>query len=218
MDVVLLTLTVLSLAAAIGFGVLSWRVGREERERSIARIASLSTAMDPVSEGERVAVGSVFESRADRLRSRPMIKVGVGAAMALALVVGGIIGVRTGSAPAAPVDTVRSLPLELVSMRHQREGTTLKISGLVRNPSASSPVSGVTAVIVGFDQKGEFVASARAPIEFTPLAPGDESPFVVAVPNVPNVAKYRVSFRTADGAVVRHVDMRGQAQLLQAER
>ena len=34
MDVVLLSLTTLSLAAAAGFGALSWRVGREERERA----------------------------------------------------------------------------------------------------------------------------------------------------------------------------------------
>src|SRR5882672_4202735 len=44
MDVVLLTLTTLSLAAATGFAALSWRVGREERERSRARIAALATA------------------------------------------------------------------------------------------------------------------------------------------------------------------------------
>ena len=49
MDVVLLTLTTLSLAAAAGFGALSWRVGREERERARARIAALSTAMAPPS-------------------------------------------------------------------------------------------------------------------------------------------------------------------------
>src|SRR6185503_13078356 len=45
MDVVLLTLTTLSLAAAAGFGFLSWRVGREERQREQARVAALATAM-----------------------------------------------------------------------------------------------------------------------------------------------------------------------------
>ena len=45
MDVVLLTLTTFSLAAAAGFGFLSWRVGREERQREQARVAALATAM-----------------------------------------------------------------------------------------------------------------------------------------------------------------------------
>ena len=47
MDLVLLIVTTLSIAAAAGFGALSWRIGREERERAMARIAVLSTAMDP---------------------------------------------------------------------------------------------------------------------------------------------------------------------------
>src|SRR5512138_2590182 len=45
MDVVLLTLTTLSLAAAAGFGFLSWRIGREVRQREHARVAALATAM-----------------------------------------------------------------------------------------------------------------------------------------------------------------------------
>ena len=116
MDVVLLTLTTLSLAAAAGFGALSWRVGREERERSRARIAALATAMDPPSPGAasagsrispkaapapRVAVGSVFDRGNEGLRGRPMIKVAVGGVMALAIVIGAIIGARSGGTPAS---------------------------------------------------------------------------------------------------------------------
>ena len=103
-------------------------------------------------------------------------------------------------------------------MRHQREGTTLTVSGLIRNPSSGAAVNGVTAVVFAFDRNGGFVASGRAPLEFGSLAPGDESPFVVAVPNVSDVARYRVSFRT-DHGVVRHVDRRSnQVQLAQAVR
>src|SRR5262245_48037517 len=91
MDVVLLTLTVLSLAAASGFGFLSWRVGREERERSAARVEALGNAMEPVSQGERIAVGSVFE-RGEGLSSRPMIRAIVGGVMALAIVIIAIVG------------------------------------------------------------------------------------------------------------------------------
>ena len=103
-------------------------------------------------------------------------------------------------------------------MRHQRDGTTLKVSGLVRNPAAGAPVNGVTAVVFAFDRSGGFVASGRASLDFSSLAPGDESPFVVAVPNVSDVARYRVNFRTGRG-VVRHVDRRGApAQLARAGR
>jgi hypothetical protein len=231
MDVVLLIVTTLSLAAAAGFGALSWRVGREERERARARIAVLSTAMDPPSTrassgqtasttsayaGQRVAIGSVFDRGNEGISGRPLIKVAVGAVMMLTIVIGAIIGARSSGAPASDVSGFR--PLELVSMRHQREGTTLTVSGLVHNPAAGAAVNGVTAVVFAFDRNGGFVASGRAPLEFGSLAPGDESPFVVAVPKVSDVARYRVSFRTGHG-VVRHVDRRSnQVQLAQAVR
>jgi hypothetical protein len=231
MDIVLLTLVVLSLGTAAGFGVLAWRVGREEKERGKARIAALSTAMDPpspeASAGQashttsshpetRVAVGSVFDSGREGIHGRPMLKVAVGAVMALTLVIGAIIGARTGGAPASRPR--EGAPLELVSMRHLREGATLTVSGLVRNPAAGASVNGVTAVVFAFGRDGGFVASGRAPLDFSMLAPGDESPFTVTVPNVSDVARYRVSFRTGRG-VVRHVDRRNvQVQLAQAVR
>jgi hypothetical protein len=238
MDVVLLTLTTLSLGAAAGFGFLSWRVGREEREREQARIAALSTAMTPTAAlrgfGEtgdppvetRVAVGSVFGRAAEGLRGRPGIKFAVGGAMALTILIGALIGARMGEASDAPAAaSVKAAgtantpaPLELMSMRHQREGTTLTVSGLVRNPAKGTRVNGVTAVVFAFDRNGGFVASGRAPLDFSALAPGDESPFVVSVVNVSDVARYRVTFRSASG-VVRHIDRRGaQVQLAQAVR
>jgi hypothetical protein len=220
MDVVLLSLTTLSLAAAAGFGALSWRVGREERERARARIAALSTAMAlPSSETpllSGVAVGSVFDRSEEGLRGRPMIKVAVGAVMALTIIIGAIIGART--ADRTPSVTSAPAPLELMSMRHQRQGTTLTVSGLVRNPGKGAAINGVTAVVFAFDRTGAFVASGRAPLDFGALAPGDESPFVVNVPNVSEVARYRVTFRSGTG-VVRHIDRRGsQVQLAQAVR
>lgn len=220
MDAVLLTITTLSLAVAAVFGALSWRLGRADRERSRARIAALSTAMElppePGTVRSPVTLGSVFEREDEGVRRRPMITVAVGATMALTIVIGAIIGARTGGVPASRV--TRSAPLELVSMRHQRQGATLTVSGLVRNPAAGTPVDGVTAVVFAFDRSGGFVASGRAALDFRALAPGDESPFVVAVDNVSDVARYRVSFRTERG-VVRHVDRRtDQVQLAQAVR
>jgi len=224
MDVVLLTLTTLSLAAAAGFGALSWRVGREERERERARIVALSTAMAPATSEtpllSGVAVGSVFDRSTEGLRGRPMIKVAAGAVMLL-LVAGGIfIGSRTSDTADASATVQRNggRPLELMSMRHQRQGTALTVSGLVKNPAAGAAVQGVTAVVFVFDRTGAFVASGRAPLDFSTLAPGDESPFVVNIANVSDVARYRVTFRTGD-TVVRHIDRRSDhVQLAQSVR
>jgi hypothetical protein len=224
MDVVLLTLTILSLAAAAGFGALSWRVGREDRARARARMAALSTAMAPPSAEAPlltgVAVGSVFDRPAEGLRGRPAIKLVAGVVMLL-LIAGGVFLTSPSSGPArASVNAQgnQGRPLELLSMRHERQGTTLMVSGLVKNPPAGAAVKGVTAVVFAFDHTGAFVASGRAPLDFGALAPGDESPFVVNVPNVPDVSRYRVTFRSGTG-VVRHIDRRAnQVQLAQAVR
>jgi hypothetical protein len=99
-------------------------------------------------------------------------------------------------------------PLELISLRHDRQGSKLEVSGLVRNPASANPVEHLTAVVFLFDPAGAFVASARAPIDFTKLAAGEESPFVVTLDAPADVSRYRVSFRTDEG-IVPHVDRRG---------
>jgi hypothetical protein len=71
-------------------------------------------------------------------------------------------------------------------------------------------VERVSAVVFLFDQQGQFVTSAKAPIDFLKLTAGDESPFVVKVAAPQSVARYRVSFRTDDGTLP-HVDRRGEA-------
>jgi hypothetical protein len=260
MDVVLLTLTTLSLAAAAGFGFLSWRIGREVRQREQARVAALATAMTGpsavrvrdeaapqsilrgfgeggprlgeafLSEADtaetKVAVGSVFDRATEGLRGRPAITAAVIGAMVMTIVVGAIIGARVSDSAAASTTPARSealttnaaAPLELMSMRHQRQGTTLTVSGLVRNPAQGVAMNGVTAVVFAFDRTGGFLASGRAALDFSALRPGDESPFIVNIQNVSDVARYRVTFRNG-GGVVRHIDRRGnQVQLAQAVR
>ena len=220
MDVVLLTVTTLSLAAAAGFGALSWRVGREERERERARVAALSTAMGPATPETplvgAVVVGSVFDRSTEGLRGRPLIKVTAGAVM---LVLTAAVVFLSAPASTKPgIGQAGAAPLELMSMRHQHQGTTLTVSGLVKNPATGAAVNGVTAVVFAFDRTGAFVASGRAPLDFGALAPGDESPFVVTVSNVSDVARYRVTFRSGD-SVVRHIDRRSdRVQLAQAVR
>jgi hypothetical protein len=103
-------------------------------------------------------------------------------------------------------------PLELVSMRHERRGTRLAVTGLVRNPVAGAPVERLAAVVFLFDQQGGFISSARANVDFLKLTPGDESPFVIDVEAPSNVTRYRVSFRN-DTGIVPHVDRRGQQPL-----
>src|ERR1041384_6607105 len=208
MDIVLLTITTLSLAAAAGFGFLSWRVGREESDRERARVAALSTAMSP-SEADTpllagVAVGSVVQRPTDGLRGRLAIKVAAGVVMLL-MIGGGMMLTSWMSNNSAATKT--AAPLELMSIRYERKGTTLTVSGLVKNPASGLNVNGLTAVVFAFNGTGALIAGGRAPLDFSALAPGDESPFIVNVPNVTDVARYRVTFRSGD-AVVRHVDRR----------
>jgi hypothetical protein len=63
-----------------------------------------------------------------------------------------------------------------------------------------------TAFLFGAD--GTFLASGRAPLDFTILRPGDESGFVISVPVTLPVARYRIGFRGDDGRIIGHVDRR----------
>jgi hypothetical protein len=134
------------------------------------------------------------------------------AAAVIAIVLAGGVLVRmshrgdartTAHAQAVPA------PLELLSLRHDRQGVNLSVAGLVRNPPAGLALERVTAVVYLFDQQGAFVTSAKAPIDFLKLTGGDESPFVVKVAAPTSVARYRVSFRTEDGTLA-HLDRRGE--------
>ena len=96
-------------------------------------------------------------------------------------------------------------------MRHTRAADGLTVTGLVRNSGAGDAVS-ITAVVFVFDRDGGFVASGRAPLEFGSVARGDESPFKVTIPDVKDVGRYRVSFRSTSG-IVPHVDRRATLQV-----
>lgn len=122
----------------------------------------------------------------------------------------GEIGSEGASATSqAATDSPR--PLELLSLRHGQRADTLTVTGLVQNPRNAGPVSKVFATAFVFGADGTFLASGRAPLDFTTLGPGDESPFVVTVPVKGDVARYRVGFRGEDGRVIAHVDRRGGA-------
>ncbi len=113
------------------------------------------------------------------------------------------------TAQASAVAASASAPLELISLRHERQGSRLTLSGLIRNPPAGAALDGLTAVVFLFDAQGGFISSARAGVDFKRLVAGDESPFVVTIEAPSQVARYRVSFRTEAG-VVTHVDRRAE--------
>jgi hypothetical protein len=140
---------------------------------------------------------------ADRRRvTTPLIAAAVSAVV---LVAGGTV-LRNEGAPAA-ARAGSAAALELVSMRHARDGHTLTVTGLVRNPASGAAISDVAVLIFTFDRSGEFVASSRGALALPVLQPGDEAPFAVTVTDLADVGRYRVSFRTPAGPL-RHVDRR----------
>jgi hypothetical protein len=65
MDIILLGITVVSLAVALVMSVMAWRVTRDEKQRSAARVAALSLAASD--DDVRPNVKSIgFESRAEK--------------------------------------------------------------------------------------------------------------------------------------------------------
>ena len=176
-------------------------------EDSYATEAGLHTGAAP---------SGMFE-RAPRsgLQGRPLLKLGVGFTMAVLVIV---LIAMSGDRERASADgprTAAQVParheLELLSMRHARTGDALRVTGLVRNSGAATS-SAIMAVVFVFDRDGGFVASGRAPLEFGDIARGDQSPFQVMIPEVKDVGKYTVSFRTQAG-IVPHVDLRRTLQV-----
>jgi len=201
--------TVASILVAIALAAYAWSLHRGERRRSAARVSALAAAIDGTA-GHTPAM--FHRDRDSAVQGRPLLKVAVGFAMAVAIIVLIAMTSDRHGAPDAPATAVQQTQdsLELLSMRHQRAGEVLTVTGLVRNPGvAPGPI---TAVVFAFDRDGGFVASGRAPLEFATIAAGDESPFQVTIPDVKDVGRYRVSFRTTAG-VVRHVDRRPALQV-----
>lgn len=111
-------------------------------------------------------------------------------------------------APAPSATAAVAQALELLSLQHAQQDGTLVISGLVQNPRGSSPLADVHATVVLLAADGVTLATSRAPLDFTILAPGAESPFVIRVPAAGSVARYRVGFRGGDDRILGHIDRR----------
>src|SRR6185503_7587885 len=82
-------------------------------------------------------------------------------------------------------DTVPPIagPLELVALGHERDGDSLTVRGVLRNPASGVEVHQLTAVVLMFNHDGGFVASGRAPVQAITLEPGRETTFVVSLPS-----------------------------------
>jgi hypothetical protein len=237
MDTTLVTVTLLSMAMAASLSVIVWRMLRDERHRSEARVVALTAkagTRDP-GQGTRDLIlrePPVSASVATRMFAERQVTSPWGTRFAvmagLGLVVASLIllaltataksaatrqaGRTAAAAVAANAGSNPSVAgLELLSLRDTRQPGSLTITGLVQNPRGGAPLSRVTVTAYAFDDQGAFLASGRASIDVTALAPGDESPFVVSVPVTETVARYRIGFRNEDGRVIAHIDKRQQA-------
>ena len=229
MDTLLITLTLISIIAAATMGWIAWRTTRDARQHEAARIAALAAAAGIVprpavaSSDDRATAavrgpaaqppeaadvtlpsGFLAAESPTVARSSPQRALAAAAA-ALAVLLGA--GIYTRLPDTETTERAAVSPLELLSLRHEREGTQLSVVGLVRNPAAAPALDRVSAVVLLFDQSGAFVTSAEAPLDAGRLTAGDASPFTIKVSAPQAVARYRVSFRAQAGTLP-HVDRR----------
>ena len=227
MNTILLLTTICAVAVAVAAGMALVLAYRQEKRRSEARVMALQQMAADVD--DPIAPASIafddFDTGNEVTPLRPMFtgerepapwgrRLAAAAAMAsLVFVAGYVLVPRGAEAPARSSGSTTPAPLELLSLRHTPEAGRLVITGLVQNPRTGAPLARVVATAFLFGADGTFLASGRAPLDFSTLAAGDESPFVVAVPVKSPVARYRVGFRSEDGQVIAHVDRRAAGTL-----
>ena len=220
------TFVALGVAGALVFYVL--KLSREHRERQDARAAVLAERLaggaridspleafdpsryqtfDPTRYEEPVSSPTLFAD-ADTARGGGARWLLAAGAVVVLLALGGIyLFNRAGTTTAAA--SQGTTPIELTSLRHERSGQSLVVTGVVYNPARGRAHEDLVAVVFTFDAEGTYLASGRAGLDFRRLPPGEESPFSITLPEAAGVARYRVSFRT-DSAVVPHLDRRSQ--------
>jgi hypothetical protein len=231
MTTTLLAITIVASSVAAAAVIALVAAYRADRRRSTARVAALRQLAGEAEPAGELPLGEIElevpASHAATEGDRPMFDERPAASpwprrAAAALVVAAVAAAAgyallptRGSEPAS-AGARTPAPLELLSLRHTQEKERLVVTGLVQNPRAGEPLSRIVATAFLFAADGTFLASGRAPLDFSTLAPGDESPFVVSVPVTGTVARYRIGFRGEDGRVIAHVDRRAAGTL--AER
>ncbi len=209
MNAVLLVITLVSFTIAVVASFVALRVMREERRRAQASINALSHAIY----GDSGSEPRMLEPREDRSRVRYQVAA-IAATCLVVLLVGGVfVAVRQAGRSAPDVSASKTIapamavPLELTALENERDGDRLIVRGLVRNPAKGRELDGVAAVVLVFGRDGTLIATGRAALPSSRLAPGATAPFVVSVPGAAGVEKFRLSFRT-DAHIEPHVDRR----------
>jgi hypothetical protein len=240
MQTILIVVTLASLAMTIVLAVILARLIRFERRRSAARadllreMADAATAPgalelvidEPPDVRLRDDADAAATAAATDLFAQPEVRsawprrIAVAAALAV-IAAGATFALRTsGERGAVPAASARAAAvsaqqgrLELLSLKETQGANALTITGLVQNPTDGTELSKVAATALLFAADGSYLASGRAPLDFTVLRPGDESGFVITVPINTPVARYRIGFRGEDGHVIGHVDRRTASTL-----
>jgi len=217
----LLAIAIGSTIVAIVMSVVAWRASSAERARSAARVDVLARAID----GERAAppLDLTLRHRSEPALSAPQPS-GVGSRLGLSLAAGAFVVTAAAAAaivfssesptasanpPLAARPAAEGTPrsLELVSLDHERNGDTLVVHGVVRNPTGGLQHDGLAAVVTPIGPDGRALSSVRSPVDSPILAPGGQSTFAVTIQQAGGVGRYRVSFRSGD-LIVSHVDKR----------
>jgi hypothetical protein len=247
MNTVLLISTLVSVAVAAGLAIVLIGMRREERRRADARVQLLSglasrqrstapsasasaravpaledTELRPSARG--LAIQDLFHERQEqsawphRFAVIGVLVVLVGITALGFRQMGGSNGTARDAATrsATPADS-EAPPLELVTMHHANEDGSFTISGTVRNPRGGPMLKAVNATVLVFGPGGSFVTNMRAPLDYTTLAPGEESPFVIRLRLTSAIERYRIGFRTEDGRVLSHVDRRAPDSIAQKQ-
>jgi len=210
------SITLLSTAMALSLSIVVWRMVRDDRRRSEARVHALTDlAVRPdiraSSPGPTISLAPPPQPSAWGTRAA------IVACLALAMTTVVLMQLTARTRASMPMRanhaaaTAAPARLELLSLRDSRESGTLTIAGLVGNPRNAAALHDVKVTADVFDAAGALVASSAAALDVRSLGPGDQSPFVLSVTTSNRVARYRVSFLNADGSVIQHVDRRGQA-------
>ena len=209
MNTVLLVVTGVSLVAAGFMAALTWRMSREERRRSDARVAALSSAIYDDADADGPFGGHLFHGQAPSTARYGLAAI-VGAC-AVSAVAGLALAplrspqrqiARTAAARPAP-----DVPLELLALEHERDGDLLVVRGIVRNPAGAAERDGLAAVVLLFGTDGALISTSRAAVPAGRLAPGATTPFAVNIAGPSGVDRFRLSFRT-EARIEPHVDRR----------
>ena len=122
---------VIAIAVALGSSFLAWRVIRLERTRSAYRVAALAEALDG-----SPATAMFDAPPASRVPGRFPIRAAVAATMLFAVASVLFVSRENTGASTEHAEAAAPASLELMEMRDRRDGASLTVSGLVRNPRA----------------------------------------------------------------------------------